>query len=242
LALSGAGSAQAHTLPYGYIACNWAWYLPQGDIKVGQKNLPANGSGDGVVNSFVDRAADATARIDAALVSNDGTGTGATWVGTQSGRNVIFESADIPTAGTLGQTEMPAACAVIHGALQSMPATVTITIDTRSDWFTQDDSRRAYWEGCPNSAYSATYTCQKIQDVGSTMLHELGHAVGLHHPLEVVSSGHGSNAFSLAKCSVVNDQATMCSAGDASGSGAYRTHRRTLDGWDTTSLHYQYNR
>lgn len=118
-----------------------------------------------------------------------------------------------------------------------MPTLVSVQINTRPDWFSQDDSRRAYWESC--TGFSG-YTCSKRQDVGSVMLHELGHTIGLAHPSHVASSGHGGNAMTLAKCAVVKDQATICQGHDAAGSGVHRTHRRTLDGWDITSIQYHY--
>lgn len=129
----------------------------------------------------------------------------------------------------------------MHAPIKTaFPGTVYIDIAVRSDWFTQDNSRRAYWEGCPSRGYVPAYTCSKTMDAGSVMLHELGHSIGLAHPSQTDAHvGGGSTAFSIAKCGVVNDQATMCQAAN-SGSPQYRTHRRTLDTWDTTSLAFHY--
>lgn len=134
----------------------------------------------------------------------------------------------------------PAGCDLsVHGTKVNFSNVITVDLAIRSDWFTQDNSRRALWEGCPSRGYTPTYTCSKVQDAGSVMLHEFGHAIGLAHPRQTDIHIYGvapNQVMSIAKCGVVLDQATMCQASDAPGGGQYRTHRRTLDTWDTSSI------
>lgn len=138
-------------------------------------------------------------------------------------------------SGILGIADMvPTSCTVVHGAKTNISSPITVHIAVRSDWFSQDNSRRALWENCPNTGYSPAYTCSKKFDVGSTMTHELGHSIGLAHPSQT-QAHTGTNVMGLAKCAVANDQATMCQNQDAYDSGVHRTHKRTFDGWDHTS-------
>jgi hypothetical protein len=187
----------------------------------------------------VDQAIDATARMDAALAARNPSGNGMRWVGTNTGRHIIFSSESLES-GILGEARVGASCTVVHGSKKAMPVTVTIAIGVRSDWFTQDDTRRAYWEGCPGSTYAGSYTCLKKTDVGSTMLHELGHTIGLSHPRQVTNDGHGADAMAAGECYLTLDQATMCQASDVGSGGIYRTHRRTLHSYDFTSISYHY--
>ncbi|GAB3129195.1 hypothetical protein GCM10027056_30710 [Glaciibacter psychrotolerans] len=205
-------------------------------------DLPANGAGDGVTNSFKNRLSDAVLAWNGPILSSGGQPHGMTYVGeTYPGNTaqvlVMVRSLD---AGQLGLTIIsPSSCEAVHGTKVNMGIPVVVHLATRNDWFTQDNSRRSLWEGCPGSGYSPTYTCSKTQDVGSTITHELGHVLGLAHPRQTDQHVNGtapSTVMSLAKCAVANDQATMCQAGDAAGSGIYRTHRRTLDNWDLNSL------
>ena len=231
--------AGAHTFEYGFWNCWQQSTLNAGDIRVGHTNLPVDGWGDGVKNSFVDRAIDATNRVGTALAARNPSGNGMTWIGTNTGRHIVF-SVEQLGVGVLGEARVGAGCTSVHGSKVPMPVTVGIALATRSDWFAQDDSRRLYWEACPGSSYSSGYTCSKTVDVGSTMIHELGHAIGLAHPRQVVNDGHGSGTLLAADCFVTLDQATMCQAGDLPGGGKYRSHRRTLHAWDLSSIGFHY--
>lgn len=239
LTANPASPAAAHDVDFGYWNCWQQPTLASGNLRVGHTNLPADGWGDGVKNSFVDRAIDATARMGTALAARNSSGNGMTWVGTSTGRHIIFSSEAL-AGGVLGEARVGASCTVVHGAKKDMPLTITIAIDIRSDWFSQDDTRRAYWEGCPGSSYSGGYTCSKTMDVGSTMVHELGHAIRLAHPSQVANDGHGSSAMAAGDCHSTLDQATMCQAGNLGTGGVYRTHRRTLHSYDFTSISYHY--
>jgi hypothetical protein len=109
-------------------------------------------------------------------------------------------------------------------------------------WFTQDNARRAVYESCGAPNAILWYTCDKKFDYGSTFVHELGHVVGwLDHPdhVDLRHFDGTDRAWNDAKCDVANDQASLCSARyeDWWPDGPiYRTHRRTLDAWDKTSL------
>lgn len=242
--LSAVGQpAEAHDLPYGYWQCTQATKLASAPVRVGFTNLPVDGTGDGVKNSFRDRGAVATGHLSTVLAANNPTGRGLKWVGQVTSSNtahIAFRTSTSLPPGALALTGA-AGCTTMHAPIKTaFPGSVYIDIAVRSDWFTQDDSRRAYWELCPDRDYAPAYTCSKTIDAGSVMLHELGHAIGLAHPSQTDAHlGGGTTAFTIAKCGVVNDQATMCQAAD-SGAPQYRTHRRTLEFWDTTSLAFHY--
>jgi hypothetical protein len=105
---------------------------------------------------------------------------------------------------------------------------------TYSDvWFTQDDSRRALWENCPNTGTPA-YTCSKKMDFESILTHELGHAMGIPHAQEVDNhqASLSPNAPTIAGCGTTTDRATMC----ANIAQQYRSSGRTLHQWDRDSL------
>lgn len=162
---------------------------------------------------------DAVLAWNGPILSSGGQPHGMTYVGeTYPGNTaqvlVMVRSLD---AGQLGLTIIsPSSCEAVHGTKVNMGIPVVVHLATRNDWFTQDNSRRSLWEGCPGSGYSPTYTCSKTQDVGSTITHELGHVLGLAHPRQTDQHVNGtapSTVMSLAKCAVANDQATMCQAG-----------------------------
>jgi hypothetical protein len=246
-AVAVAPGAAAHNDLYGYFNCTQAGKLVSADVRVGFTNLPTNGTGDGVVNSLRDRLADATAALDLKLSANNPFGRGLTFVGQASASNpanisIRIASLDTGLLGIARLAESGCAVAVHATPKYYLASNVYVDMATRGDWFTQDNSRRAYWEGCPGRGFVTTYTCSKTIDFGSVVLHELGHAIGLAHPADVDTHlGGGSQSFSLAKCSNVLDQATMCQAGNVGGTQyQYRTHRRTLDPWDVTSIAQHY--
>lgn len=109
-------------------------------------------------------------------------------------------------------------------------------ISSRGDWFTQEDSMRSTWENCDDATFRGrpenAYLCSKNWDVGSTMAHELGHVLGIHHPHQVSGA-----ANTTAKCANYDDQATMCAV-----TAAWHSARRTLDGWDIESFNEHHRR
>lgn len=134
-----------------------------------------------------------------------------------------------------------------------------IVISTRIDWFTMPDSMRSTWEQCniltpdvnelsSNLTFvgnrSNSYLCSKTVDFGSTMIHELGHVLMLHHPETVdYFKGSGIAASTAARCYPEGSlsqktQATMCA-----GANSWRSEGRTLDTWDIESIqsHYALN-
>lgn len=235
--------AAAHNSPWGWWACTQRAKLANGPLKIGHANLPVDGSGDGVSNSFRNRLADATSRLNSALLANTPYSYGAVYVGqvpyypgTAAHVVVRYESLE---EGVLGRANVSPSCATVHGTRVDLANAISVQIAIRSDWFTQADSRRALWESCPASGYSPAYTCSKVFDFGSVMLHELGHAVGLAHPRQTDQHVNGtapSTVMALADCAVVLDQATMCQAQDSAGSNQYRSHRRTFHSWDLQSI------
>ena len=238
-------SAQAHPVSYGWWDCTQIQRLNNGPLRVGVVSLPADGWGDGVQNSFFGRVADATSRLNTVLAAANYTGNGLVWVGQTSATNtanIAFRQEYLPS-GTYGFAYVSDYCRNVHGSsVLQLPGTVYLATAVRSDWFTQDDTRRAYWEGCPGSSYAGSYTCSKTMDFGSTALHEIGHAVGIPHPRSVsehtATWGAGS-AWDLGACTNALDQATLCQSGDA-GAGTHRTHRRTLHSWDVQSINLLY--
>ena len=131
-----------------------------------------------------------------------------------------------------------------HSTAHTSIGAVVVRINVRSDWFTQDDSRRSYWETtCPQIGQT-TYTCRKLHDYGSTITHELGHVLGLwHHPQQIDVHDSRAGAVSAAQCTRQDAQgrtlwrATMCPSNSVShAANRYRTERRTIDPYDRESL------
>lgn len=235
-------SAVAHESPYGLFQCSQESKLAVDHVRVGFISPPADGWGDGVINSFYGRAIDATTRMSSALDIASPTPHFLNWIGVISPSNtaaIAFRISELDAYGTgvLGRVNMSSTCLTMHGTpTVAFPGSVYIDIDIRSDWFTQEDSRRALWEGCTSTS---TYTCSKMWDAGGVMLHELGHAVGIAHPQHTDQhrdSYATPKAVDLATCANALDQATMC----AFVSGDHRSHWRTLHSWDNSSLSYRY--
>ena len=127
-----------------------------------------------------------------------------------------------------------------------------VRINRRADWFTQDNSRRRYWEqACPNGA---VYTCSKWFDFGSTLLHEMLHALVLFHPqsvhAHVGASGTDGPQANTAHCNSTpafdgSDDSTICPSGGAEPTAEtrYESSRRTVSQYDldTITRHYQIN-
>ena len=67
---------------------------------------------------------------------------------------------------------------VMHSTSNDWLGFAHIRTDVHDDWWTQEDSRRAYWEDCPARNYLPAYTCSKDRDFESLLAHELGHALG----------------------------------------------------------------
>lgn len=87
---------------------------------------------------------------------------------------------------------------------------------------------------CDNESGDTRYLCTKRYDVGSVFAHELGHALGLHHPQSVddyVANGSdGDVAAGLAQCGT-NAEAIMCNLIRQG-----RTGQRSLASWDEESV------
>lgn len=222
--------ASAHD-GFGWTQCNLFWKEASQtpNISIQREGFPANGSGDGVINSFTDRMFDAVNRWNSPM-ANAGLRSRLVW--TSSGAFIRARYGFNLSSG-LGETWLngtqPGCFPHSSGSYSIFSAEIRIA--TRSDWFTQDDSRRGLWEACvPDSSY----TCSKRWDFGGVFMHELGHIWHLAHPQTV--DGHVSvdprytvNARA-ANCDTTT-QATMCGTRII-----YRSEARTLEAWDRSSF------
>lgn len=197
----------------------------------------------GILNSFTNRIADSVTAWH-----NDFARSGITLRVAFPGNfeDVQLRYEDIGGPGSTTYTMRSGSsnsCFVTHQSTPDDDILLSVSrIDLRTDWFSQDNSRRSLWESCESDAAvraSEPYTCSKRLDVGSTIIHELGHALGNTRDVADVDN-HQENveASTEANCSNKRTLATMCGI-----SYIYSTARRTLDNWDSTSmrLHYQLN-
>ena len=124
---------------------------------------------------------------------------------------------------------------------------VQIRIAPRSDWFAADDTTVADWENCGGSTFRAVNPglCAASVDFGSTVIHELGHALVFYHPqtldeIDAIPVERADSASTQARCVESSNefapQATMCS-----GQGQWRAEQRTLETWDIETMHRAYD-
>jgi hypothetical protein len=124
---------------------------------------------------------------------------------------------------------------------------VQIRMAPRTDWFAADDNATANWENCGGGTFRAVNPglCAATVDFGSTITHELGHALVFYHPqtldeIDKIPVTQADSASSQARCVEASNefapQATMCS-----GQGQWRAEQRTLETWDIETMHRAYN-
>lgn len=228
-------AAQAHNVAYGWWKCTQAYRTSYNPVYVGVDGttyaFPPVRYGDGVANSFVDRIAEAASRYNGTVLNQVGRPYGVGFAGTNPAVSVQIQYRETPSATYIGWTNVDSSCTATHATSVPIPLFVEIWVDPRSDWFTQDDSRRTLWEACPSTGAPA-YTCSKQLDVGGVVMHEIGHALGVTHPAATDQHiGSGSVAQILAQCGTFS-AATMCPA------LKWRSNGRTLENWDVFSLQY----
>ena len=124
---------------------------------------------------------------------------------------------------------------------------VQIRVAPRNDWFTGDDNSTANWQNCSGNTFRAVNSalCTPDVDFGSTVTHELGHALVFYHPqtldqIDNIPVNRADSASAQAKCveasGEFDPQATMCS-----GQGQWRAEQRTLETWDIETMHRAYD-
>jgi hypothetical protein len=200
---------------------------------------------DGVVNSFRSRVYDAVNRWAQPYASASQKPKGYYWLADGGADNNVLFQASYPTGGgALGETAVA----------RTIDGSVAVTFDrcprdslgnTRyilsraqvrwksyNYWFTQDDSRRALWEACGGD-YTSTYTCQRTDDLGGLVVHELGHTFMLEH-----ADDHQTAASrGCWRPSAPNGdtwQSSMCTV-----QPQHRSEFRTPEYFDWDSLHEQ---
>jgi hypothetical protein len=149
-------------------------------------------------------------------------------------------------AGDTGFTTNIGVCPDRRPAAFGMQA-VQIRIAPRNDWYTADDNSTTNWQNCGGSTFRAFNPglCTPTVDFGSTITHELGHALVFYHPqtldqIDNIPVNRTDSASAQAKCVEASGefppQATMCS-----GQGQWRAEQRTLETWDIETMHRAYD-
>lgn len=126
-------------------------------------------------------------------------------------------------------------------------AAATVRMNPRDDWYTGPDSQTEMWQMCDGERFRTANgpLCADSVDFGSTMVHELGHALVLYHPqtlddIDGVPLDRADSASTAAQCVEATGrfegQATMCA-----GQGLWRAEQRTLETWDVESTHRLYS-
>ncbi len=189
------------------------------------------------------------------VYNNMGSLSDVVWVGVNDIADVVAVEDD-PTGQYLGQTYIDGSSSpdcFIHSTSGNPTFAATIFITPQPWWFTQDDTRRAYWEDTCPAQNPPTYTCTKLYDFGGTFAHELGHAAGfVAHPTDVDAHTF-SGSLNYAECLRTDDndgdpttgkplwRATMCGTlfqgnGLPYPNQKWRSERRTLENYDRESL------
>lgn len=214
--------------------------------------FPADGWGGGVKNSFYDRLVDAVGTANIAL-NNAGVSNRLEWWGASAPRlDIVFEYgvAGAGVARTIRTRENGTVCDV-HSGSTTRILSANIEYDSYAHWFTQDNSRRAYWEnhcyGPRGDGTGDSYTCSKDRDFGGVSVHELLHALGLRHPYHVDDhTGHpvgtfDGDAMNAARCESHPSHDGFAAASACTWSYVYRTTKRTIDSYDIDSLRKTYD-
>jgi hypothetical protein len=209
------------------------------------------------LNSFANRVTEGVAQLDVSLQSAGVLG-GATQIFDSRTEDIRVRYVNVTTT-PFGRTfikvrSSTANClgSALHQVSNVDIGLVTVEVNQRADWFTQENNRRALWESCV--AGNTSYTCSKWFDFGSTFTHELMHSLYLRHPQDVdqhtgSSVSNGPEA-QQAHCNSTlawdgADDATVCPAdGDAPTSETrYESSRRSVESYDVSSVstHYGIN-
>jgi hypothetical protein len=149
-------------------------------------------------------------------------------------------------SGDAGFTTNIGVCPDRRPAAHGMQA-VQVRFAPRTDWYTGDDNSTANWQNCSGSTFRAFNPglCGPTVDFGSTMTHELGHALVFYHPqtldqIDNIPVNRTDSASAQARCVEASGefppQATMCS-----GQGQWRAEQRTLETWDIETMHRAYD-
>jgi hypothetical protein len=163
-----------------------------------------------------------------------------------SDTNEVLGETYLERAGDTTFTTNIGVCPDRKPAAYGMQA-VQIRIAPRTDWFSGDDNSSSNWQSCAGSTFRAVNPglCAPSVDFGSTMTHELGHALVFYHPqtlddIDAIPVNRADSASAQARCveasGEFDPQATMCS-----GQGQWRAEQRTLETWDIETMHRAYD-